>query len=333
MCQNLIDEITQELLESEMKLLSIIIKFIKTNRKASTSNIEFLIDIKIPSIMNCWKTSAEELISKGVITYQIESGEKAFDLTEKGTIYSNFIYQNDYLTRYFYDEFYKKAEDSLAHKEFCENVYNKDLCQHGMTDMKQLDLLIHHLNTNDKSDVLEIGCGNGYITEYISDVTRAHVTGIDISPVSIESAINRTKAKSNRLNFETKNIYDLDYKEHTFDAIIAIDSLFFINPFGDVVEKLIYMLKPGASMYAFFIYPPNVGCLRFDEELDRLKLNYSVIDLTKENYEHWVLKEEVLLKLKSKFEKENNMFLYNNRIQECQGDIRNFKRFLYIVNK
>ena len=333
MCENLKNKISQELSDAEMKLLSIITRFIKTERKANASNIESLIGIKTPSIMNCWKELAEELIRKDVITYQMESGEKAFILTEKGVIYSNLIYYNDYLTRYFYDEFYKKAEASVAHSELCEKVYKKNLCQHGMTDMNQLNLLISHLNINDNSNVLEIGCGNGYITEYISDVTGAHITGIDISPASIESAVNRTRTKSNRLKFEERNIYELDYKQDTFDAIIAIDSLFFINPFDNVVEKLVYMLKPDASMYAFFIYPPNVDRLRFDEELDRLKLSYSVIDLTKENYEHWVLKEKMLINLKSKFEKEGNMFLYNNRMQECQGDIQNFKRFLYILKK
>ena len=37
------------------------------------------------------------------------------------------------------------------------------------------------LELDETDRVLELGCGNGLITEYISDTAGAHITGLDIS--------------------------------------------------------------------------------------------------------------------------------------------------------
>ena len=42
----------------------------------------------------------------------------------------------------FYNEFYLRAELSPAHARFCEQVYGQNLCQHGMADLPQLQLLV-----------------------------------------------------------------------------------------------------------------------------------------------------------------------------------------------
>jgi MCRA family len=39
----------------------------------------------------------------------------------------------------FYNEFFARAATSKAHARLCERAYGRDLCQHGMMDMAQLD--------------------------------------------------------------------------------------------------------------------------------------------------------------------------------------------------
>ena len=51
------------------------------------------------------------------------------------------------------------------------------------------------------SRVLDVGCGNGKIAEYISDLTQASVTGIDYVPEAISHAQERTAEKRGRLSF------------------------------------------------------------------------------------------------------------------------------------
>lgn len=326
-------KVMDQLGEDELKLISIISRLIKTNRIADVQVIGGLISVKIPSIADTWESTAEKLIEKGIIKFEIKNNTKTFFFTQEGEVFSEKAYEHDLLTKYFYDEYYKAAEESKAHSEFCEIVYGANMCQHGMADIKQISKLIELLDANKGSNILEIGCGSGYITEYISDNTGANITGIDISPVSIEMAKKRTRDKGNKLSFEAMNIYELSFSENSFDTIIAIDSLFFVNPFEDVVERMLNMLKPEGVMYVFYIYPPDIEKLRFSEELKRLNICYETIDLTKENYEHWKLKENTLISLKHKFDEEGSSFLYENRMAECSGNLCDFKRYLYIVNK
>lgn len=86
---------------------------------------------------------------------------------------------------------------------FCTLVYGKNLCQHGMTDMNQINSLIGLMDLNKDSEVLELGCGSVHISEYISKVTKAQINGIDLSPTAIELAVQRTKNNKNNLKFET----------------------------------------------------------------------------------------------------------------------------------
>jgi hypothetical protein len=56
-----------------------------------------------------------------------------------------------------------------------------------------------------------------------------------------------------------------------------------------------------------------------------------IIDFSRGNSKHWKLKKQVLQELKIRFEEEGNMFLYNNRIEECKGNLDEYYRFLYII--
>ena len=61
------------------------------------------------------------------------------------------------------------AEQSKAHAKFCELVYGKNLCQHGMADMMQIGEMIKLMDLNSKDKILDLGCGNGLITEYLGN--------------------------------------------------------------------------------------------------------------------------------------------------------------------
>lgn len=320
-----LEKIIKSLSEEELKLISIISRYTVTKREANRSSIQDLIDIKLPSIAEKWEDILNELVNKRILGWEKDTAT----FTQQGEEIAKWIYNQDHLTKYFYDEFYKAAEESMAHGKLCEKVYGRNFCQHGMTDMKQLELLIEQLKNSKSENILELGCGSGYITEYVSEKLNVNITGIDISNKSIEAAKARTISKGNKLKFEATNIYDLDYPEGSFDTIFAIDSLFMVNPFENVVEKLNKFLTPNGIMYIFYIYPPDTTVLRLNEELDRLHIKYEMTDLSRENYEHWKLKEITLEELREEFDREGNSFLYNNRMTECKYELCNFKRYLY----
>ncbi len=76
----------------------------------------------------------------------------------------------------------------MANAEYCERVYGRNLCQHGFAELPHLDHLIQVAGIAAGSRVLDLGCGNGMIAEYIADQTAAHVTGIDFIERAIQDA-------------------------------------------------------------------------------------------------------------------------------------------------
>ncbi len=242
----------------------------------------------------------------------------------------------------FYDEFYKRAVKSKAHSELCRLVYGRDFCQQGMLDMNQLDKLIEVAKLNKDYHVLELGSGTGLITEYISDMSQCQITGIDISAEAIEHASERTKDKRDRIVFETVDMENLNFPENSFDTVISIDTLYYVKDLENTIRNIVKVLKPKGSMYIFYHVDPDVGdapgsdpvnCSGLGTVLDKLNLKYRTIDFTRENKEHWELKKHVLLQLRNRFEEEDNMFLYNNRMEECMDNLGEYHRFLYIVEQ
>ena len=103
-------------------------------------------------------------------------------------------------------------------------VYGKNLCQHGMADMMQIGEMIKLMDLNSKDKILDLGCGNGLITEYLGNYLGAKITGVDISEATIARANIRVKNNPN-VRFEVGDISNLNYPPASFTKIIAIDSI------------------------------------------------------------------------------------------------------------
>jgi 2-polyprenyl-3-methyl-5-hydroxy-6-metoxy-1,4-benzoquinol methylase len=203
-----------------------------------------------------------------------------------------------------------------------------------MADMEQLDAMISELDIKPGMALLDFGCGDGQIAEYIADTTRAAVTGIDIANEAIQLAEIRTRAKSGRVKF---CVADLEGRleslsENRFDRIYAVDSLFFVPDQLFVTRRLLHLLKPEGMMGIFYICRPEVGTAEtpLAHALTALGISYHVRDFSEQNAAHWKKKKQVLLELEDMFKGEGNEFLYKNRLAECDG-LEHFHRYLYLA--
>ncbi len=233
----------------------------------------------------------------------------------------------------FYNAFYSAVEHSPAHHAFCERVYGMDLCQHGFTDLDQLDLLIQMTRLTSGQHVLELGCGNGMITEYLSDRTGAHITGLDYIPTAISQAVERTAAKSDRLAFMVGDINQLELPQSAFDLILSIDSMYFSEDYTATLRALKTALRPAGQMGILFSYgrEPWVSVSEFPkdklpsdktplaEALLANDLPFRAFDLTRQDNELAQRRKAVLLELKPQFEAEEIMFIYGNRLGDAEG--------------
>jgi ubiquinone/menaquinone biosynthesis C-methylase UbiE len=246
-----------------------------------------------------------------------------------------------------YRRYYSVAPRSRAYAAFCQRLYGRDLCQHGFADMRQVDRLLAVMYLEPGRNVLELGCGSGGIAEYISDLTGAHLTGLDNVPEAIALAEHRALSKTERLRFVLGSMDYLEFPAATFDAIVAIDALYFTD-LDKTVGQMSKVLKPDGQMGILYSHGanPQAPIAVFPREtLSRDKtplaqalqqhcLAYQAWDLTEEDYQHAWRKKAIAEEFRPQFEAEGNLFLYENRHGEAEGVIAAYEagahsRYLY----
>lgn len=300
-------------------------------------DLERIGHLEVGTILD-WADAFHSLVESRLV--YIENGH--YLLTPEGKSRSEWEHARRPFWAYTYDEYFAKTALSKAHAAFCNRVYGKDLRQHGIADMAQLDQLIETLALNEQSRVLELGCGNGMMAEYISDRTGAHVTGVDISDVGIQQAQERTWEKRHRLTFSAAHIQQLRFPRDVFDTAILIDVLYFVDA-EKTLDGIVSALQPGAQMGIFFtqwlregdaielLEPDQTNLARL---LQKRSLVYSTSDLSNAEEAHWEKKVRVLNQMQKQFEAEDNAWLYVFRLSEAEGHIKlseRRSRYLYHV--
>ncbi len=251
----------------------------------------------------------------------------------------------------FYEKFYAATEESRAHAEFCERVFGANFGQHGFADLAQLDLLLSVTHLGPGNHALDVGCGSGLISEYLSDKSGAHITGLDFVEAAIRQARERTAAKVDRLQFTVGDMNALDLPPHAFDTLISIDTLYFPADLRKTIGQLKEALRPGGQMAVFFSHgwEPWQPREEFDAStlapeatplgraLAAHSLPFRTWDLTAEDYRLARIRLQVLEELQPRFEAEGLGFIYENRDGDSKGisqaiECGLHKRYLYHVS-
>jgi SAM-dependent methyltransferase len=233
----------------------------------------------------------------------------------------------------FYDRFYRAAETSAAHREFCVRVFGVDLCQHGFADVEQLEALMAAAGMGVGTRVLDLGCGNGLIAEYLADCSGAHVTGLDYVPAAIEQARARTKGKAERLQFVVADINALDLPEGAYDVVVSIDTIYFSTDYAATVAALKRSLRPGGRLAFLYSHgrEPWVPREEFDaatllpdgtplaQALAANGFAVTAADFTAADLRLALARREALAELRDRFAEEGNLFIYENRMGDATG--------------
>ncbi|MBN2076180.1 MAG: methyltransferase domain-containing protein [Dehalococcoidales bacterium] len=237
---------------------------------------------------------------------------------------------------YWYREYHSAVENSEAFDEFSKSIFGENLGQHDFTDIPQLQMMLKKVQIKENSSVLDIGCGNGKIAEYISDITGAHVTGIDYIPEAVKTARKRTISKSDRLSFQIGDIEEPVKAGMTFDMVLSIDSMYF-NDADILLPAWKKLLKPNDHMAIFYL---SLDSSDISAALEKLGLSYDVYDLSREHWEHMQRKHIITKEMKGKFESEGNLFIWENLMMESVSDQSPYnpektpmRRYLYIVKR
>jgi hypothetical protein len=170
---------------------------------------------------------------------------------------------------------------------------------------------------------------------------------MDYSPEAIRQAQNRTAAKRERLSFSIGDMNRLDFPAASFDSLIANDTLYF-SDLDDTIGRLKTMVQPGGQMLVYYseilwneaddrgrLLPEGTPLGR---ALGRHNLAFQTWDFTQAELERSRLAQEAALNLRAQYEAEGNGFIYENRIQEAEGNQRfiaagRMSRYLYHVRR
>lgn len=286
-----------------------------------------------------WTNAFESLLMKGLIKHE----DSAYVLTRLGRSYA-IRARNERVGKRFSDILIR-SERSKAYSTFCERVFGKNLCQANLMDMTQLEKLLEVLNLTSENRVLDMGCGIGKIAEYISDVTHAHVLGIDIATEAVKRAQARTWKKRNRLEFQENDLNNLTLPQGSVDTIVAIATLHYAENLERTIGQMKALLTPHGQMGLFSfqycsasdhpdILLPNKTHLA--QALKKHNLSFQTWDFTEMEKKIWHQQLQAARELMEEFRAEGNLDLCEDRIEECEEDLPRLeagtkRRYLYHV--
>jgi sterol 24-C-methyltransferase len=97
------------------------------------------------------------------------------------------------------------------------------------------------------SRVLDAGCGEGFVAEYLYQTRGLRVDGIDLVELSIGRARQRTQ-ESNALGFQVADYNDIPFPDDTFDAVYTMETLVHADDHKAALQELRRVLKPGGRI-------------------------------------------------------------------------------------
>jgi 2-polyprenyl-3-methyl-5-hydroxy-6-metoxy-1,4-benzoquinol methylase len=249
-------------------------------------------------------------------------------------------------SRPWYSEYFRRADASETHAEFCRRVYGMNLCQHGMMDMEELGELIPRIPHGKR--ILEIGCGIGRISEVIhARVAPSFMLAVDYADAAISLAQQRTLDRAATLQFKSLDLTIEDIPDGPYDVVILIDSIYFLGDFAASIKRFYDLLAPGGTMLLVSSElerpgePPEMllpHTARAGTALRKLGLAYEAADYSHKMREHWTKNDRATHELEQAFTAEGNRFIFEARASETAEYIdavrRNVvSRTLYTVRR
>lgn len=159
-----------------------------------------------------------------------------------------------------------KEINDMSYTDFISLIKEENRPSGGKKTIREIAL---NSFINKNSNVLEVGCTNGFSSLEINKLTDCNVISIDINKNSIANAQEKifiNKLDSNKVRFEYGDAEDLSkFSDNTFDLIICGNAISFINNKSKAFSEIIRVLKPNGYISIVPIWyrdEPNMDVIK-----------------------------------------------------------------------
>ena len=166
--------------------------------------------------------------------------------------------------------------------------------------------LVSYLNKKNKSlKILEIGCGNGWLSAKLATVSHSLVTGQDINLTELKQAIKLFGQKSN-LSFLYGDIQDI-IDSCSFDIIVFASSIQYFSSLSHILQTAISLLKEGGEIH--IIDSPFYKDDKIENAVDRSINYYASLGFSNMSQYYFHHKESELKNFNNRFLCKRNSIL------------------------
>jgi ubiquinone/menaquinone biosynthesis C-methylase UbiE len=112
---------------------------------------------------------------------------------------------------------------------------------------KSTDELCSTFQIRKESHVLDVACGTGTTSLYLSDKFDCQITGFDISDdlINIANKSLEQNDRNGKVKFEVANALEIPYPDNTFDVVISQAFFILIDEKEKALKEIVRVLKPG----------------------------------------------------------------------------------------
>ena len=110
----------------------------------------------------------------------------------------------------------------------------------------------------DSKSILDVGCGIGQFEQKLSNL---NITGLDTSTEMLEEAKRRSHN-----NFVLDNAEHLDFVDGSFEAVLYVTSLEFLDNYQRAIQEAWRVTKPDGRLLAMILNPSSEY---FNEQIQR----------------------------------------------------------------
>ena len=109
--------------------------------------------------------------------------------------------------------------------------------------------LIKHLgNQKNALKILDLGCGNGWMSQMLSEIPNSQVLGMDLNDTELKQAVGAFNEHTN-LAFAYGDVFNAPFPQNAWDEIVVASCIQYFPDAKALIKHLLMLLKPSGTIH------------------------------------------------------------------------------------